>query len=819
MSFLSNDLLPSLTPPIPGMSQPPQGYNNAGDGNFPPTGGGGVPGGTRLWGTNIDIEAYKERFRSFIDLYRRTKGFEDALRKAITGNEGGRTLEIDFTVLRDLDFELYRQTVTSPSECLAMMSAVVEDLFSGIFSNTLGRAGEGADEEEERDDDNLRVAPRNLPSSSAIRELGPSNIETLIAVRGLVVRTSKVIPEVSVAHFECWACKHTEKSVVERGRIFEPTRCSHCSRQYSFQLVHNLSLFEDKQLIRIQEAPENLADGETPVTISAVVYGDLVDSVVPGDRVVLTGIYRAAPLKLNANTRIVKSVFKTHIDAAHLEKASHTTNFVSGESDFDFSDLEKIDELRAIGNRKDVYNLLLQSLAPTIWGLEDVKLGILCQLFGGTRKVFEHGSFLAEVNIILCGDPGVAKSQLLSQVHRISPRGVYTSGKGSSSVGLTAYVVKDSDTGEFVLEPGALVLSDRGICCIDEFDKMGEDTRSVLHEVMEQQTLSIAKAGIIAQLNARTSILAAANPKESQWNPTLNIIENLQIEPTLISRFDLIYLLLDKKDEGLDRMLAKHVLDMYTDDGAQKPAPSSSSASSPTSTGPRGGDRATTTTATTVTTSVAQRQMDADIAEGSILDRKVFSQYIAYAKECVHPKLTEEAHEALAKAYVSLRKAGGASGVGGATKTVTATLRQLESMIRLSESHAKIRLSNEVTVADVREAQRLISTALKEAATDPRTGLISMDIFAAADLSKNSVESSILRLEQIIRSKYLAHNKKSCSINELRNALQEEVSHSHSGGSRTVSSQQFLDALAAMADGDFVKSYTSTVVHFASSGN
>ena len=806
----SNELLPSLTPPVPMMSQggpqPPQQQQQRR--NLPPqydapnTGGGGGgglgaagTGGTCLWGTNIDIEAYKDRFRNFLDLYRRTKGFEEALRRALS-DEGGRALEVDFTVLRDLDFELYRQTITSPSECLAMMTAVVQDLFSDIFTSAV-RTNRGDNDDDNNDDDDddisLRVAPRNLPSCSAIRELGPSNIETLIALKGLVVRTSKVIPEVSVAHFECWACKHTEKSVVERGRIFEPTRCSHCSRQYSFQLVHNLCLFEDKQLIRVQEAPENLADGETPVTISAVVYGDLVDSVVPGDRIVLTGIYRAAPLKLNANTRIVKSVFKTHVDAAHLEKASQTTNFIAGETDFDFGDVDKIDEMRAIAHRKDVYKLLLQSLAPTIWGHEDVKMGILCQLFGGTRKVFEHGSFRAEVNIILCGDPGVAKSQLLSQVHKISPRGVYTSGKGSSSVGLTAYVVKDSDTGEFVLEPGALVLSDRGICCIDEFDKMGEDTRSVLHEVMEQQTLSIAKAGIIAQLNARTSILAAANPKESQWNPTLNIIENLQIEPTLISRFDLIYLLLDKRDEGLDRMLAKHVLNMYTDEGAQL------------------AQKASMATGTSTT--------NADGSEVQILDRRFFSQYVAYAKECVHPKLTEEAHDALAKAYVSLRKGGGAAGVGGATKTVTATLRQLESMIRLSESHAKIRLSSEVTVNDVKEAQRLISSALKEAATDPRTGLISMDIFAATDLSKNSVESSILRLEQIIKNKYMAQGKKSCSINELRNALQEEVSHSGGGGSRNVSSQQFLDALAAMADGDYVRSYTSTSVQFASTGN
>eukprot|EP00744_Colponema_vietnamica_P022742 GILI01032734.1.p1 GENE.GILI01032734.1~~GILI01032734.1.p1 ORF type:complete len:428 (-),score=92.82 GILI01032734.1:72-1235(-) len=375
----------------------------------------------------------------------------------------------------------------------------------------------------------------------------------------------------------------------------------------------------------------------------------------------------------------------------------------------------------------------------------------------------------------MCGDPGVAKSQLLTQVHAVSPRGVYTSGKGSSSVGLTAFVVKDADTGEFVLEPGALVLSDRGICCIDEFDKMGEETRSVLHEVMEQQTLSVAKAGIIAQLNARTSVLAAANPKESQWNPTMNIVENLQIEPTLLSRFDLIYLLLDKRDEGQDRYLAKHVLAMYMDKDLTVQGPTA----------------------------------NADGTPNDTLDPKTFSAYIAYAREYVNPLITADAHQALARGYVELRRARG----GG--KTVTATLRQLESMIRLAEARAKMRYAKEVTVDDVAEAKRLISSAIKEAATDPRTGLINLEMFSAPDMSgKITAETLMIRLERLIEGRYISQGRKQASITELRSALQDSIASGSGGPRHNIPAQQFLEVLALMADGQTVRSYTATTVTF-----
>jgi len=427
-------------------------------------------------------------------------------------------------------------------------------------------------------------------------------MDKMVSIKGLVIRTTPVIPDMktgkfipklqhfvisnsAVAFFRCQVCNHAVDVPLDRGKIAEPTICPRraCESQNSMQIVHNRCQFADKQVIKLQETPDNVPDGQTPHSVSLCAYEELVDVCKAGDRIEVTGIFRSNPVRINPRQRTIKSLFRTYIDVLHIQKVdkrrlgidvSTVEQELSEQVAGDVEQTRKVSEeeeakIKATAARPDVYELLSRSLAPSVYEMDDVKKGILLQLFGGTNKCFEKGGspkYRGDINVLLCGDPSTSKSQILQYVHKIAPRGVYTSGKGSSAVGLTAYVTRDPETRQLVLESGALVLSDGGICCIDEFDKMSDSTRSVLHEVMEQQTVSIAKAGIITTLNARTSILASANPIGSKYNVNLPVPQNIDLPPTLLSRFDLVYLVLDRIDEQNDRRLARHLVSMYLED-------------------------------------------------------------------------------------------------------------------------------------------------------------------------------------------------------------------------------------------------------------
>ncbi|SCU83420.1 LAME_0C05116g1_1 [Lachancea meyersii CBS 8951] len=670
-----------------------------------------------IWGTNVSIQECATNFRNFL------MSFKYKFRKTLDENEDFideaedeelyyvkrlsqmremGTLNLNLDARNLLSFKstekLYYQLMSYPQEIVSIMDQTIKDcMVSLVIDNNLDSS---LDEVESKF---YKVRPFNIESKKGMRELNPNDIDKLISVKGLVLRSTPIIPDMKVAFFKCNICDHTVVVEIDRGVIQEPARCPRvaCNQPNSMSLVHNRCSFADKQVIKLQETPDTVPDGQTPHSVSLCVYDELVDSCRAGDRVEVTGIFRSIPIRANSRQRALKSLYKTYLDIVHVKKVTRDrlgadTSTVEQEllqNELNHSDIrevpqitdEQIRRIHAVAERDDVYEVLARSLAPSIYELDDVKKGILLQLFGGTNKTFTKGGrYRGDINVLLCGDPSTSKSQILQYVHKIAPRGIYTSGKGSSAVGLTAYITRDVDTKQLVLESGALVLSDGGICCIDEFDKMSDSTRSVLHEVMEQQTISIAKAGIITTLNARTSILASANPVSSRYNPNLPVTENIDLPPPLLSRFDLVYLVLDKVDEATDRELAKHLTNLYLED-----APSHEN-------------------------------------KDDVLPVELLTSYLNYAKQKYAPVITEQAKTELVRAYVTMRKMGDDS--RSDEKRITATTRQLESMIRLAEAHAKMRLSHSVELQDVQEAVRLIKSAIKDYATDPKTGKIDMNL-------------------------------------------------------------------------------------------
>ncbi|CAI5970665.1 unnamed protein product [Closterium sp. NIES-65] len=520
----------------------------------------------------------------------------------------------------------------------------------------------------------LHLVPEPKRKAQAIREVGAGQIGRLVVVKGIVTRCTDVKPLLQVATYTCDECGFEIYQEVT-ARTFMPlfecpsTRCRTNNARGRLHLHTRGSKFQKFQEARIQELAEQVPKGHVPRAMTVQIRGDLTRQVSPGDVVSVAGVFLPVPFVgfkamragLTADTYLEAMSFH-HSKKRFSEYASEQTP----------EEAAAVQQLAAQGS-SDVYSRLARSIAPEIYGHDDVKKVLLLLLVGApTRSLPDGMKIRGDVHVCLMGDPGVAKSQLLKHIVTVAPRGVYTTGKGSSGVGLTAAVTRDTVTGEMVLEGGALVLADMGICAIDEFDKMDENDRTAIHEVMEQQTVSIAKAGITTSLNARTAVLAAANPAWGRYDMRRTPAENINLPPALLSRFDILWLMLDRADVDADLALARHVLHVH-----QHSAPPA---------------------------------LDFDPVDPTLL-----RNFIATART-YEPSVPEELTDFIASAYAGLRQEEAAS---DAPHTYT-TARTLLSILRLAEARARLRLAGAVAQSDVEEALRLMHGSKASLQTEAR---------------------------------------------------------------------------------------------------
>jgi replicative DNA helicase Mcm len=461
-------------------------------------------------------------------------------------------------------------------------------------------------------------------------------------------------------------------------------------------IVAEESRFIDFQIVRLQELPEDLPPGQLPHYVNVSMKQDLVDYARPGDRIILTGIVRIEQERVSGVKQSESALYRLRMDGNNIEfiggrgiKGSRRT-----EREEISPDEQKI--IRTLSKNPDIYDRLIASFAPHIRGHELFKEAILLLIVGSTQRALSDGSKVrGDINVFLVGDPGTAKSEMLKFCARIAPRGLYTSGRGSTAAGLTAAVVRDA-SGIFMLEAGAVVLGDQGLVCIDEFDKMRPEDRSALHEVMEQQSASIAKGGIVATLNARTSILAAANPMFGKYDPFKNLTENVNLPIPLLTRFDLVFVVRDIPHKEKDRQIAQHILSQH-------------------------GTSGTDTT--------------------SLIDVDILTKYLAYAKQN-DPVLTKEAENKIMEFYLKMRSVEGED----KEKMITITPRQLEGLIRLSTARARILLKNQVEEDDADRAIYLFNEMLKNAGIDVNTGKIDIGVLQGRPRSEVSKLATFMEI-------------------------------------------------------------------------
>jgi replicative DNA helicase Mcm len=585
---------------------------------------------------------------------------------------GQKSLVIEFDSLLNFNMDLAKVLLDSPADFIDTADKILTDI-----TKLPG----------------MRLRVKLLDKSIPIRKIRAENVGNFIQVDGLLKRVGEVKPELKEAVFKCLRCGE-ENRVPQIDEVYrEPLACENpnCGKRGPFKLVIENSEFRDWQSLMMQERPEELRGGQIPRLIDAIVRDEFVDKAVPGNRVIMTGTLRVFQER---QQRERKTTFRKVLFVSHIEVLQKGIE----EAELSPADEEKIKELA-----KDpwVKNLVIQSIAPSIYGYDSVKEAIALQLFGCNAVDLPDGTRIrGDTHVLMTGDPGVAKSAILKWVAAISPRGLYTSGKKATGAGLTAAAVRDELGGGWALEAGVLVIADGGLACVDEFDKMSDEDSGAILESMEQQTISVAKAGIIATLNTRTAILAASNPAFGRFDRNRPLAEQLNVPPVLLSRFDLIFVMKDEPHADTDRAVAKHILQLHSD---------------------------------------ATRVVKPPI------DSETLRKMIIYARKYIDPQFKDkEVLKAIEDFFVKWR-----STAESGASPIPITPRQLEALVRLSKANARMRLSKEVTIEDANRAIDLVKRSLHEAGIDPESGKVDIDILMTG--KSRSQRQNIERIQEIIK--------------------------------------------------------------------
>ncbi|KAF0294254.1 DNA replication licensing factor mcm2 [Amphibalanus amphitrite] len=601
------------------------------------------------------------RFKNFLRTYVDEKGHKLYMEKIRQMCEENRSsLNVDYNVIALKEWVLALFLPEAPTEMLAILDQAAKDVVLGLFPQY------------ERISKEIHVRITDLPLMEDIRSLRQLHLNQLIRTSGVITAATGILPQLSVIKFDCNKCSYVLGPYVQgQSNEIKPGSCPECQSNGPFQVNTEETVYQNYQRVTIQESPGRVAAGRLPRSKDAILLGDLCDTCKPGDEIELTGVYTHS-YEGSLNTKQGFPVFATVIMANHILKKDDAA-LARTLTDEDVRAITSLSKDPRIAER------IVASIAPSIYGHEDIKRALALAMFGGVSKnPGQKHRVRGDLNILLCGDPGTAKSQFLKYLEKIAPRAVFTTGQGASAVGLTAYVQRSPVTKEWTLEAGALVLADKGFCLIDEFDKMSDQDRTSIHEAMEQQSISISKAGIVTSLQARCSVVAAANPIGGRYDPSMTFADNVDLTEPILSRFDVLCVVRDTVDAVQDERLARFVVGSHVKNHPLN------------------------------TEDEEQQQQDdmpqsgTNLAGLEKIPQDLLKKYIAYARNRVNPKLNQMDQDKVAKMYSDLRKESMATG------SIPITVRHIESVIRMAEAHAKMYLRDYVQEDDVNMAIRVM---------------------------------------------------------------------------------------------------------------